>query len=139
MLRRNAHRPTGRTDVHKLLIADDEPHIRTLLQQTLEVLEDEGVELLIEADGQAALDRIRRDRPDVAFLDAMMPRMNGFDVCAAVRADPDLAHVMVVLLTAKGQEADRQKGVDAGAHLYLTKPFDPDALLETAERMLGLG
>ncbi len=123
----------------KLLIADDEPHIRTLLQQTLETLEDDGVELLMEADGAAALERIRRERPDVAFLDVMMPRMNGYDVCAAVRADPDLAHVRVVLLTAKGQEADRQRGADVGAHLYLTKPFDPDALLETAERLLGLG
>jgi two-component system, OmpR family, alkaline phosphatase synthesis response regulator PhoP len=125
--------------VPKLLIADDEPHIRTLLMQTLEVLEDDGVELFLEADGAAALDRIRSERPDVAFLDVMMPRMNGFDVCAAVRADPDLAHVLVVLLTAKGQEVDRQKGADVGATLYLTKPFDPDALLETAERLLGLG
>lgn len=123
----------------KLLIADDEPHIRTLLQQTLETLEDDGVELFMEHDGAAALERIRRERPDVAFLDVMMPRMNGYDVCAAVRADPDLAHVQLVLLTAKGQEADRQRGADVGAHLYLTKPFDPDALLETAERLLGLG
>jgi CheY-like chemotaxis protein len=125
--------------VPKLLIADDEPHIRTLLQQTLEALEDDGVELLMEHDGAAALERIRRERPDVAFLDVMMPRMNGYDVCEAVRADPDLAHVQLVLLTAKGQEADRQRGADVGAHLYLTKPFDPDALLETAERLLGLG
>jgi len=125
--------------VPKLLIADDEPHIRTLLMQTLESLEDEGVELLVEPDGLAALARIRLERPEVAFLDVMMPRMNGYDVCAAVRGDPDLAHVRVVLLTAKGQEADRQKGAEAGAHLYLTKPFDPDALLETAEQLLGLG
>ena len=123
----------------KLLIADDEPHIRTLLQQTLEALEDDGVELLMEHDGAAALERIRLERPHVAFLDVMMPRMNGYDVCAAVRADPALAHVQVVLLTAKGQEADRQRGADVGAHLYLTKPFDPDALFETAERLLGLG
>jgi two-component system, OmpR family, alkaline phosphatase synthesis response regulator PhoP len=125
--------------VPKLLIADDEPHIRTLLLQTLEVLEDEGVELLVESDGAGALARVRLERPEVAILDVMMPKMNGFDVCAAVRGDPDLAHVLVVLLTAKGQEVDRQKGADAGAHLYLTKPFDPDALLETAERLLGLG
>lgn len=123
----------------KLLIADDEPHIRTLLQQTLETLEDDGVELFMEHDGAAAWERIRRERPDVAFLDVMMPRMNGYDVCEAVRADPDLAHVQLVLLTAKGQEADRQRGADVGAHLYLTKPFDPDALLATAERLLGLG
>jgi len=125
--------------VPKLLIADDEPHIRTLLQQTLETLEDDGVELFMEHDGAAAWERIRRERPDVAFLDVMMPRMNGYDVCEAVRADPDLAHVQLVLLTAKGQEADRQRGADVGAHLYLTKPFDPDALLATAERLLGLG
>jgi two-component system, OmpR family, alkaline phosphatase synthesis response regulator PhoP len=125
--------------VPKLLIADDEPHIRMLLQQTLEVLEDEGVELFVEADGAAALERIRAERPEVAFLDVMMPHMNGFDVCASVRADPDLAHVQVVLLTAKGQEVDRRRGADVGAHLYLTKPFDPDALLEIAERLLGLG
>lgn len=123
----------------KLLIADDEPHIRLLLTQTLEALEDDGVELLVEPDGQAAWERIRAERPDVVLLDVMMPRMNGFDVCAAVKADPDLAHVRVVLLTAKGQEVDRQKGAEAGADLYLTKPFDPDQLYETAERLLGLG
>ncbi len=123
----------------KLLIADDEPHIRLLLEQTLEALEDDGVELFVEADGQAALDRIREERPDVVFLDVMMPRMNGFDVCAAVKADGALAATKVVLLTAKGQEVDRQKGADAGADLYLTKPFDPDELYATAERLLGLG
>lgn len=123
----------------KLLIADDEPHIRTLLTQTLEALEDDGVELFVEPDGQAALERIRLERPELVLLDVMMPRMNGFDVCAAVKADPDLAHVQVVLLTAKGQETDRQKGSDAGADLYLTKPFDPDHLYATAERLLGLG
>jgi CheY-like chemotaxis protein len=123
----------------KLLIADDEPHIRLLLTQTLEALEDDGVELFVEPDGRAALDRIRSERPEVVFLDVMMPRMNGFDVCAAVKGDPELRHIQVVLLTAKGQEVDRQKGADVGADLYLTKPFDPDQLFETAERLLGLG
>lgn len=123
----------------KLLIADDEPHIRLLLEQTLEALEDDGVELFMEADGQAALDRIRQERPEVVFLDVMMPRMNGFDVCAAIKADEGLAATKVVLLTAKGQEVDRQKGADAGADLYMTKPFDPDELFATAERLLGLG
>ncbi|MDF1522026.1 MAG: response regulator [Trueperaceae bacterium] len=123
----------------KLLIADDEPHIRLLLTQTLEALEDDGVELFVEPDGRAALDRIRSERPEVVFLDVMMPRMNGFDVCAAVKGDPELRHIQVVLLTARGQEVDRQKGADVGADLYLTKPFDPDELFETAERLLGLG
>jgi two-component system, OmpR family, alkaline phosphatase synthesis response regulator PhoP len=121
-----------------LLIADDEPHIRMLLEQTLEDLEDEGVTLFIASDGQEALDVIRREVPSVVFLDVMMPKLNGFDVCAAVKSDPALAGVAIVLLTAKGQEVDRQKGADVGADLYLTKPFDPDELRATAERLLGL-
>ncbi len=121
-----------------VLIADDEPHIRMLLEQTLEDLEDEGVTLFIASDGQQALDVIRREVPNVVFLDVMMPKLNGFDVCAAVKSDPALAGVAIVLLTAKGQEVDRQKGSDVGADLYLTKPFDPDELRATAERLLGL-
>lgn len=123
----------------KLLIADDEPHIRMLLEQTLEELEDQGVTLLVAADGEQALALIRSERPEVVFLDVMMPRLNGFDVCAAVKADPALSGVAVVLLTAKGQESDREKGREAGADLYLTKPFDPDELQATALRLLGLG
>lgn len=122
----------------KLLIADDEPHIRMLLEQTLEDLEDDGVTLLVAADGEQALTMIRAERPEVVFLDVMMPKLNGFDVCQAVRADAALAGIAVVLLTAKGQETDRQKGQEAGADLYLTKPFDPDELHATARRLLGL-
>jgi two-component system, OmpR family, alkaline phosphatase synthesis response regulator PhoP len=121
-----------------VLIADDEPHIRLLLEQTLEDLEDEGVTLLVASDGEEALEAIRRDVPALVFLDVMMPKLNGFDVCAAVKADPALANVTVVLLTAKGQEIDRRRGEEVGADLYLTKPFDPDALHATAERLLGL-
>lgn len=120
-----------------LLIVDDGPHIRMLLEQTLEELEDDGVRLLSAADGDEALETIARERPDVVFLDVMMPRRNGFDVCAAVKADPELAGTTVVLLTAKGQEADRLRGESVGADLYLTKPFDPDDLLATAVRLLG--
>jgi two-component system, OmpR family, alkaline phosphatase synthesis response regulator PhoP len=121
-----------------LLIADDEPHIRMLLEQTLEDLEDEGVTLLVAADGQEALETIRREAPTVVFLDVMMPKMNGFDVCAAVKGDPTLAGTVIVLLTAKGQEVDRQRGAEVGADLYMTKPFDPDELHATATRLLGL-
>ena len=120
-----------------LLIVDDEPHIRMLLEQSLEDLEDAGVRLLSAVDGEEALDTIRRERPDVVFLDVMMPRRNGFDVCAAVKADPATSDVVIVLLTAKGQEVDRQRGDAVGADLYLTKPFDPDDLRATAERLLG--
>lgn len=121
-----------------ILIVDDEPHLRSLIQQTLEELEDEGVELLTAADGEAALQVIQRVRPALVFLDVMMPKLSGFDVCRRTKHDLGLEDVHIVLLTAKGQELDRQKGQEVGADLYMTKPFDPDALLRKARTVLGL-
>lgn len=121
------------------MVVDDETHIRALLEQTLEELEDEfGVEVHSAADGEAGLDLIRRERPQLVFLDVMMPKMNGFEVCRAVMADPALAGTYIILLTAKGQEADRQQGLQAGARRYITKPFDPDEVLGVAKEILGL-
>lgn len=121
-----------------ILIVDDEPHLRTLIHQTLEELEDEGVELLMAANGEEALATIQSTRPALVFLDVMMPKLSGFDVCARTKKDLGFKDVYIVLLTAKGQELDRQKGQDAGADLYMTKPFDPDALLDKARAVLGL-
>jgi two-component system alkaline phosphatase synthesis response regulator PhoP len=122
----------------KILIVDDEAHLRLLLAQTLEPLEDAGVELHHASNGQQGLDAIRRVRPDLVFLDVMMPIMNGFDVCKAVRADPGLAGTHIVILTAKGQELDRATGSEVGADAYLTKPFDPDELLARASQILQM-
>jgi two-component system alkaline phosphatase synthesis response regulator PhoP len=122
----------------KILIVDDEPHLRMLIQQTLEDLEDEGVELLTATNGEEALETIRAEEPNLVFLDVMMPKKNGFDVCDAVKNELGLTHVHIVLLTAKGQEFDRLRGQQVGANLYMTKPFDPDALLEKAREVLGL-
>ncbi len=122
----------------KILIVDDEAHLRMLIQQTLEDLEDEGVELLTASDGEAALETIKAETPQLVFLDVMMPKLSGFDVCSRVKQTLGLKDVYIVLLTAKGQEFDKQKGQDAGADLYMTKPFDPDALLEKARAVLGL-
>lgn len=121
-----------------ILIVDDEPHLRMLLQQTLEELEDEGVELLTAANGEEALAAIESERPRLVFLDVMMPKLSGFDVCERAKKTLGLSDVYIVLLTAKGQEFDRQKGMEVGADLYMTKPFDPDALLEKAREVLGL-
>ena len=121
-----------------ILIVDDEAHLRTLIQQTLEDLEDEGVELLTASNGEDALAAIEASRPQLVFLDVMMPKMNGFDVCQRAKRDLGLTGVYVVLLTAKGQEFDRQRGQEVGADLYMTKPFDPDALLQKARDVLGL-
>ena len=122
----------------KLLIVDDEAHIRMLIEQTLEELEDEGVEFLTAENGEIALEIIQRENPQLVFLDVMMPRMNGMEVCRRVKKELGLDKVFIVLLTAKGQELDRQKGQEVGADVYMTKPFDPEAILNKAKEVLGL-
>ena len=122
----------------KILIVDDEPHLRMLIRQSLEELEDDGVELLSAADGEEALAAIQAETPRLVVLDGMMPKKNGFDVCHTVTRELGMDGTFIILLTAKGQEFDRQRGLDAGADLYMTKPFDPDALLEQARTVLGL-
>ena len=121
-----------------ILIVDDEAHLRTLIRQALEDLEDEGVELLTASNGEEALATIEAVKPDLVFLDVMMPKLSGFDVCSRTKQTLGLTDVYIVLLTAKGQEFDRRKGEEVGANLYMTKPFDPDALLEKARAVLGL-
>ena len=122
----------------KILIVDDEAHLRMLIQQALEDLEDEGVQLMTATNGDEAMAAIQAERPNLVFLDVMMPKRSGFDVCHHAKHTLGLADVYIVLLTAKGQEFDRQKGRDVGADLYMTKPFDPNALLGKAREVLGM-
>jgi len=122
----------------KILIVDDEAHIRMLIEQTLEELEDEEVTFLKADNGEDALEIIRRERPQLVFLDVMMPKMNGMEVCHKVKKELNLDGVYIVLLTAKGQEVDRLKGQEVGADVYMTKPFDPEVLLLKARTVLGL-
>ena len=122
----------------KLLIVDDEPHIRMLIEQTLEELEDEDVTFLTAENGEQALEIIQAEKPQLVFLDVMMPKMNGMEVCRRVKKELALDNVFIVLLTAKGQELDRQKGQEVGADVYMTKPFDPEAILAKAREVLGL-
>ena len=122
----------------KILICDDEPYIRMLLEQTLEDLEDEGVEILIASNGQEGYDLIVEEKPQLVFLDVMMPKMSGFEVCSKVKEQPELKDIHIVLLTAKGQEADKEKGLSLGANEYITKPFDPDTLYDYACEQLGI-
>jgi DNA-binding response OmpR family regulator len=122
-----------------ILIVDDEDYLRVLLEQTLEDLVDQhGVRLLMANNGRAGLAAIRDRRPQLVFLDIMMPEMSGFDVCRAVAEWPEADRPAIILLTARGQEADREAGLRLGAYDYVTKPFDPDAVLDMARRVLGL-
>jgi two-component system alkaline phosphatase synthesis response regulator PhoP len=123
---------------HKVLIVDDEAHIRRLIERTLEDLEDQGVELLTADNGEDGLNLIIREHPNIVFLDVMMPKMNGFDVCYQAKHEHHLDNVFIIILTAKGQEHDRQRGEEAGADVYMTKPFDPDLLLQKVTEVLGL-
>ena len=122
----------------KLLIVDDEAHIRMLIGQTLEELEDEGVNFFTAENGEQALEIIQAEKPQLVFLDVMMPKMNGMEVCRRVKKELGLTDVFIVLLTAKGQELDRQKGQEVGADVYMTKPFDPEVLLNKAKEVLGI-
>lgn len=122
----------------KILIVDDEPHIRMLIEQTLEELEEDSVEFLTAENGEMALEIIEKEKPQLVFLDVMMPKMNGMEVCRKVKKELQLTGVFIVLLTAKGQELDRQKGQEVGADIYMTKPFDPEAILRKAREVLGL-
>jgi len=122
----------------KLLIVDDEPHIRMLIEQTLEELEDEGVRFLTAENGEQALGIIQAENPQLVFLDVMMPKLNGMEVCRRVKKELSLDKIFIVLLTAKGQELDRQKGQEVGADLYMTKPFDPEVILQKAREVLEL-
>lgn len=122
----------------KILIVDDEAHIRMLIEQTLEELEDEGVDFLTAENGEQALVIIQAENPQLVYLDVMMPKLNGMEVCRRVKMELNLDKVFIVLLTAKGQELDRLKGQEVGADVYMTKPFDPEVILAKAREVLDL-
>lgn len=105
-----------------ILIADDEPYV---LRSLSFVLRKAGYNVETARDGQEALEKIKECRPKVLFLDIMMPKKNGYEVCAELKANPDLNDIHVIMLSAKGQTSDRQIGMQAGADEYMTKPFSP--------------
>ena len=122
----------------KILVVDDEVNNRLLLQEILEDFKDNGVEILIAEDGGKALSIIKSERPNLVFLDIMMPIMNGYEVCNIVKKELKLPGVYIVLLTAKGQLEDKHRGLEVMCDKYITKPFYFNEVLETAQRVLGL-
>jgi DNA-binding response OmpR family regulator len=118
----------------KVLIADDEPNIVISLEF---MMKREGFEVVVARDGNEALAAIRREHPHVVLLDAMMPGMTGFDVCAAVRADEAVRDTRILMLTAKGRETDVARGAGVGVDAYMTKPFSTRDLVAKIRELLA--
>lgn len=123
-------------DAKNILIVDDDSNMRTLILETLEELEDYGVELLTAENGEEALEIIKTRNPDLVILDIMMPQINGFEVCNTVKNVLRLKDIYIFLLTAQSQQTDRQRGFGAGADDYITKPFNPDELFKLVSKVI---
>jgi DNA-binding response OmpR family regulator len=116
----------------KVLIVDDEPNIVTALEF---LLRRSGYDVQLATNGAEALQQVDAYRPDLVLLDVMMPVKSGYEVCQTLRERPDLAHVKIVMLSAKGSEAEINKGLSLGADLYITKPFSTQELVATIDRL----
>ena len=117
-----------------ILCADDDEDILSLVALRLERA---GYEVMRAVDGEAAIAAARARRPALAVLDVMMPKRTGFEVLAELRADPELKDLKVILLSARVQESDIERGFDAGADAYLPKPFKAPELVAKVEELLG--
>ncbi|GBD93681.1 phosphate regulon transcriptional regulatory protein PhoB [bacterium BMS3Abin05] len=117
----------------RILVVDDEPFIRRSLEF---ILKKNGFAVHSAANGKEAIDLLKNEneaKPALIFLDVMMPKMNGFEVVKMVKNDPNLRDITIILLTAKGQDVDRQRGFELGADDFMIKPFSPSKLLEVVD------
>jgi DNA-binding response OmpR family regulator len=119
---------------NKILVVDDEPNIVLSLEF---LMKQAGFQVRTASDGEAALAAIVAEPPDLILLDVMMPRKNGYEVCQAIRANPDWASVRIIMLTAKGREVEREKGLALGADDYITKPFSTQEVVERVRELLA--
>jgi two-component system alkaline phosphatase synthesis response regulator PhoP len=120
----------------QILIADDAPHIARSLSF---VLQKEGFSVDVANTGEEALKKIREERPKVVFLDIVMPKMTGLDICKEINTDPTLKDTYIIILTAKGGDMDRQECMSAGADEYMTNPFSPREVLEQVLKLFSRG
>ncbi|HXX57338.1 MAG TPA: response regulator [Thermodesulfovibrionales bacterium] len=118
----------------KVLVIDDEPFILMMIEAKLS---EAGLNVLTLREGRDALSFIRGELPDLVILDWMMPGLSGIELCRMVKEDPELSHIPIFLLTAKGQDADKEAAFESGASLYITKPFSPKALLKMVNDAIG--
>jgi len=117
-----------------ILIVEDSP---TVLRMASAALEDGGFRVLTATDGEAALQLVKREKPDLIVLDIILPKINGFQVCRHLKNDPASRHIKILLLSSKSGESDRYWGLRQGADDYLTKPFEPEGLVSTVTRLLN--
>ena len=117
----------------KILVVDDEPYI---LRSLTFVLSRAGYDVCSATNGEEAVAAVRDSKPDLMFLDVMMPKMNGYEVCREIKSDPTLSDIHVIMLTAKGQEADREKGLSLGADEFITKPFSPAQVVARVKELM---
>lgn len=125
---------TGASVTPTILVADDEPALLRLMSF---VLQRRGYAMITAANGEEALQKIREHRPDLVVLDVMMPRKDGFQVAREVRDDPELAGTPIIMLSAKAQDEDIERGLAIGVNDYITKPFEPDKLAEAVAAALA--
>jgi CheY-like chemotaxis protein len=118
----------------KILIAEDERDIRDLVAFTLRFA---GYEVAAVADGEEAVKAVYQEMPDLVLMDVRMPRMTGYEACELIKKDPKVSHIPVVFLSAKGQEAEIETGMNVGASEYLLKPFAPDELTRRVKEILA--
>ena len=119
---------------NKILVVDDEPNIVLSLEF---LMKQAGFQVRTASDGEAALAAVAAERPDLVLLDVMMPRKNGYEVCQAIRANPDWQKVRIIMLTAKGREVEREKGLALGADDYITKPFSTQEVVDRVRELLA--
>jgi len=118
----------------KILVVDDEPDILRTMKMTLEM---EDFEVIEATDGMQALDKARKECPDLVILDIMLPKIDGYKVCHMLKFDKKYKHIPIIILTAKAQEKDKKLAEQSGANIYLTKPFSSDKLMQEINRLLG--
>jgi two-component system alkaline phosphatase synthesis response regulator PhoP len=120
----------------KILIVDDEPHNRTLLQETLEYFEEDGGKLFFAVDGSEALDILHAEKPGLMFLDIMLPDMDGLDICRRVKTSPGFEKTFIVILTALSQDSDRIMALGV-SDMFISKPFKINLIKDVVNRVFG--
>jgi len=117
-----------------IVVVDDEPFIQRSLAF---VLRKEGFDVEVASNGEEGLKKVKELKPRLVFLDVMMPKIDGFNVCKAIKSDAAIKDTYVIMLTAKGQEVDRERGLKEGANEFMTKPFSPKEVITKVRNVLG--